>query len=156
VGSGSGRTAADAADTRRAAAGSGPRGENVAGSSLGFLLRVLGIPFAAFSVRPNQPRLPPSPEGTRGRDLRRGPPRARCVRRGPSERAPGGGMTRRHLAIATFVVAALLVLDLALPLPRSWFAPSESRRVLDRDGGLLATRRVPDRGDELWVELDAV
>lgn len=45
---------------------------------------------------------------------------------------------------------------LAAPLPAAWTDPVESRRVLDRHGGVLAVRAVPTRGRDLWVELDEV
>lgn len=49
-----------------------------------------------------------------------------------------------------------LVVDWLRPLPDAWFAEQEHRRVLDRDGGTLAQRPVPDRGHELWVDLPDV
>ncbi len=63
---------------------------------------------------------------------------------------------RRRAAVALLVVGLLAALDLVRPLPRSWLEPREHRRVVDRAGQLLAERPVPDRGHELWVELDEV
>lgn len=53
--------------------------------------------------------------------------------------------------------AALLLAAIGLRPPSgAWFAPQEHRRILDRSGLVLAARPVPDRGHELWVDLDEV
>lgn len=68
------------------------------------------------------------------------------------------GRGRRAAGILAVAVAILggLAADLVRPLPSAWFAPVESRRVLDRTGGILAVRRVPERGHETWVALEQV
>ncbi|MEZ4236391.1 MAG: penicillin-binding protein 1C [Myxococcota bacterium] len=68
-------------------------------------------------------------------------------------------MTRRRAGWAAGALALLalaLLVDLLRPLPAAWFAPHQTRRVVDRDGGVLVERPLPDRGHELWVELDQV
>ncbi len=69
--------------------------------------------------------------------------------------APSSSAGRAGGAVALLLVLGLLF-DLARPLPDAWFAPVESRRVLDRRGALLAERAVPERGRATWVELDEV
>jgi penicillin-binding protein 1C len=67
-----------------------------------------------------------------------------------------GHSLRRVGAAVALLLAVLAAVDLVRPLPSGWFAPSQTRRVLDRRGGVLAERPVPDRGHELWVELEGV
>lgn len=62
---------------------------------------------------------------------------------------------RRSGALLALCCAALLA-ALAWPLPDEAFEPVGHRRVLDRYGGVLAERTIPDRGREHWVELDEV
>lgn len=61
--------------------------------------------------------------------------------------------SRRSAALVGGAAACAVVAALAWPLPEAWFAPGQSRRVLDRRGALLAERALPDRGRQEWVEL---
>lgn len=64
--------------------------------------------------------------------------------------------TRAVLALLLGVGLLIAAVDLLRPLPEVWFAPVASRRVLDREGGVLLEIDVPSRGRERWVELDHV
>ena len=63
---------------------------------------------------------------------------------------------RRRLAFGGLAALGAVALGLGAPLPDGWFADVESRRVLDRHGGVLAEQAVPNRGKDRWVELDEV
>ncbi len=62
----------------------------------------------------------------------------------------------RNSALAVLGVAVVVAGALVWPLSASSFADLSTRKVLDRDGAVLAEQVVPSRGRGDWVELDAV
>ncbi len=66
------------------------------------------------------------------------------------------GSRGRAWVLAVGAMGALAALVLGWPLPGAWFAPSEHRRVLDRDGGVLAEQARHSEGRVMWVALDEV
>lgn len=69
---------------------------------------------------------------------------------------PRSSSVGKAALLALILGAGALVVGVLLPLPPAWFAPVESRRVEDRRGRVLAERVVPERGRQVWVELDEV
>lgn len=65
-------------------------------------------------------------------------------------------MTVRRALVLALLAAVLAAVDLARPLPQTWFAPRGSRVVRDRDGVVLAERRTPERGRETWTPVAGV
>lgn len=66
------------------------------------------------------------------------------------------GFVRRRAGKAASAALLVVLVALVWPLPRGGFEPVGQERLLDRHGGVLAERAVPDRGRERWVELDDV